>query len=230
MYPAHPVTAMISWKAGRAGAEKFASAASARAKTHVGIPAHGSRVLPGVSDGALEGAASESVCMAPFSAPFSGFCPQLRSLCKGRDGGCRSPVSGMRPLPFCHPQSRAMAMRTEGFAFRTVSSRRTMPTHSPYRPPCVPHRHARRAVRGMKRKARSDARRFPRVAGGRPFSASPVREVLRRSLKPRADPASLQRLAVYPRRDGGIVGMGGEGGEIGGRIFVQRSAQYRRGK
>ena len=28
-------------------------------------------------------------------------------------------------------------------------------------PPCVPHRHARRAVRGMKRKGRSDARSLP---------------------------------------------------------------------
>jgi len=55
--------------------------------------------------------------------------------------------------------------------------------------------------------------RFPRVAGGGPFSAGPVREVLRLPLPPRADPASLQRLAVYPRRDGGIVGTGLEGGE-----------------
>jgi len=41
-------------------------------------------------------------------------------------------------------------------------------------------------------------RRFPRIAGGRPFSADPVREVPRPPLTPRADPASLPRLAVYP--------------------------------
>ena len=204
MYPAHPVTAMISWKAARAGAEKFASAASARAKTHVGIPAHGSRVLPGVSDGALEGAASESSVWrlsAPRSAVFarnSGLSAKAGTM----DGVRRFPEGGRFRFVIRH--RAPWRWRTEGFAFRAVSSRRTMPTHPPDRPPCVPHRHARRAVRGMKRKARSDARRFPRVAGGRPFSAGPLGDGLRPSLAKSADPASPRRLAVYPWRDGGL--------------------------
>jgi len=68
--------------------------------------------------------------------------------------------------------------------------------------------------------------RFPRVAGGRPFSASPVREVPRLPLPPRADPASLQRLAVYPWRDGEIVGTGLEGGE-NGRVFCREVRVFR---
>jgi hypothetical protein len=48
------------------------------------------------------------------------------------------------------------------------------------------------------RGGRSDAVSPAPVAGGRPFSADPGREVLRPSSTPGADPASPQRLAVYP--------------------------------
>ena len=78
-----------------------------------------------------------SLYMAPSGAPFSGLCPRLRSLCKGRKRGCLSPVSGM-----VHPGGRCRRIR------RLL-------------PPCVPHRHARRAVRGVKRKGRSDALSLP---------------------------------------------------------------------
>ena len=57
---------------------------------------------------------------------------------------------------------------------------------------------------GAKRRSGPTPRHFPRFAGGRPFSARPVREVLRGPFTSRADPASPQRLAVYPRRDGGL--------------------------
>nr|CAI0335693.1 hypothetical protein SHINE37_10650 [Rhizobiaceae bacterium] len=57
-------------------------------------------------------------------------------------------------------------------------------------------------VIGAKRRSGPTPRHFPRFAGGRPFSARPVRQGVRRPLTPRADPASPQRLAVYPRRDG----------------------------
>ncbi len=67
-------------------------------------------------------------------------------------------------------------------------------------------------------------RRIPRIAGGRPFSADPVHEVARPFLTPRADPASPSRLTVYPRRDGGIVGMDREGGENRRAIFRQARA------
>jgi hypothetical protein len=158
----------------------------------------------GASDGALEGAASESNVWrlsAPRSAVFarnSGLSAKAGTM----DGVRRFPEGGRFRFVICH--RAPWRWWTEGFAFRTVSSRRTMPTHPPDRPPCVPHRHARRAVRGMKRKARSDARRFPRVAGGRPFSAGPLGDGLRPSLAKSADPASPRRLAVYPWRDGGL--------------------------
>ena len=48
-------------------------------------------------------------------------------------------------------------------------------------------------------------RRFPRIAGGRPFSADPFDEGLRPSRTESADPASLPRLAVYPRPDVEII-------------------------
>jgi hypothetical protein len=59
--------------------------------------------------------------------------------------------------------------------------------------------------------------RFPRVAGGRPLSAGSVHRILRLYPAPCADPASLQRLAVYPRWDGTIVGTGWQGEENAGR-------------
>jgi hypothetical protein len=204
MYPAHPVTAMISWKAARTGAEKFASAASARAKTHVGIPAHGSRVLPGVSDGALEGAASESVCMAPFSAPFSGFCPQLRSLCKGRDGGWCSSVSGRRPFPFCHPPSRTMAMADGRFclpgglipADDADASARPAPLCAAQARPA--RRSGHEAEGSVRRPPLPPCRRRETIF------RRPLGDGLRPSLAKSADPASPRRLAVYPWRDGGL--------------------------
>ncbi|KGD87474.1 hypothetical protein JL39_24810 [Rhizobium sp. YS-1r] len=58
----------------------------------------------------------------------------------------------------------------------------------------------------QKRKAGPQPFRFPRVAGGRPFSADPDDEVLRLTLTARASPASPERLPVYPMRDGEIVG------------------------
>ena len=58
--------------------------------------------------------------------------------------------------------------------------------------------------------------RFSCVAGGKPFSANPEREVLRLPLTPRAGPTSPERLPVYPMWDGEIVGTGLRGGDEGG--------------
>jgi hypothetical protein len=52
--------------------------------------------------------------VAPFSAPFGGLCPRLRSLCKGGTGGCCSPVSG-RAWPFDIRTAR-LGDTTEGVA------------------------------------------------------------------------------------------------------------------
>ncbi len=85
--------------------------------------------------------------------------------------------------------------------------RHTVRRHHPRRPPCVPHRHARRALSGFKRRGSGPKpRASPRVAGGRPFSASPVHEVLRLPLMPRAGPTSPARLPVYPRAERGDYG------------------------
>ena len=77
------------------------------------------------------------VSVTPFSAPFSGFCLRLGSLCKGRDGWMV--IAGFRDGP----------------------SRRTMPTHPPFPAPlCAAQaRPARRSW--LKRKGRSDARSLP---------------------------------------------------------------------
>ncbi len=55
--------------------------------------------------------------------------------------------------------------------------------------------------------------RFPRVVGGRPFSEDPGDEDLRPPSTTGTDSASPARLPVYPWRNGGIVGMGREGGD-----------------
>ncbi|CDZ55923.1 Hypothetical protein NGAL_HAMBI2566_04690 [Neorhizobium galegae bv. orientalis] len=81
-------------------------------------------------------------------------------------------------------------------------------------PPCVPHRHVRRALSGFKRRRLGPLpSSLPVVAGGRPFSANPNAKVLRLALDVRAGPASPARLPVYPRRNEGIVGTGWEGGD-----------------
>ncbi len=62
---------------------------------------------------------------------------------------------------------------------------------------------------------------FPRFAGGRPFSADPDDEDLRRFLTTSAGPASPGRLLVYPRRDGRSVGTGlGEGDAEGVKWLI----------
>ena len=65
--------------------EGGASRRPRRRRTCAIVPAR--KTSPGfaheTSDGALKAAGSE-VEMAPFSAPFGGFCPRLGSLCKGR--------------------------------------------------------------------------------------------------------------------------------------------------
>jgi len=81
------------------------------------------------------------------------------------------------------------------------------------RHPPMPHRHARRLMMGYEGQVGPTASRSPHIAGGEPFSADPDDEVLRLTVNARAGPASPQRHAVYPRRNGAIVGTGREGGD-----------------
>ena len=78
-----------------------------------------------------------SVYMTPFSAPFSGFCPRLRSLCKGWAQDCSPPVSGAGSLRFCAPGRLTLEPGPDGKGFDAFPGktplRRTMPTH-PSRP------------------------------------------------------------------------------------------------
>ena len=168
-------------------------------------------------DGAPECRICNVYILAPAGAPFGGFCPRLQSLCGDRSMGTVARLSGERtmhalrltmPQPWL-PVGTVFHRAGRTGAFPAGAARRQT------RPPCVPHRHARRLYQ-EKRRAGPPPRRFPRIARGRPFSADPVREVSRPPLTPRADPASPQRLAVYPRRDGGIVGTGLGGGDGGG--------------
>ena len=60
------------------------------------------------------------------------------------------------------------------------------------------------------------------VAGGRPFSADPDDEGSRRPSTTSAGPSfgPPGRLLVYPRRDGGSVGMGLGEGDVEGEKFL----------
>jgi hypothetical protein len=82
------------------------------------------------SDWALEAASYEVFGVAPFSTPFSGLCPRLRSLCKGRpdDGTRRFPEWSP---PFDIPPHSLATVRKSMRLSRSVPSRRTMPTHPP---------------------------------------------------------------------------------------------------
>ncbi len=53
------------------------------------------------------------------------------------------------------------------------------------------------------RPERNPDNRLSAVPGGKPFSADPEHEALRLPLATRADPASLPRLAAYPRTEPG---------------------------
>lgn len=157
--------------------------------------------------------------MAPFSAPFSGFCPQLRSLCKGRDDGWCSPVSGRRPFPFCHPPSRAMAMVDGRFclpdglipADDADASARPAPLCAAQARPA--RRSGHEAEGSVRRPPLPPCRRretiFRRPLGRRPTS------VPRQKRRP--------RLATTPRgvsvAGWGIVGMSEGGGENAGAGF-----------
>ena len=109
------------------------------------------------SDGALEAASYEVFGVAPFSTPFSGFCPRLRSLCKGR------PDDGTRRFPEWSPP---FDIPPHSLATGRKSMRLSRAFHPGGRcrrirqsqPPCMPHRHIRRAA---KRQDRSDIFSLP---------------------------------------------------------------------
>lgn len=107
-------------------------------------PGKPSRFTPAVSDGALEAASSECVCVAPFSAPFGGFCLQTRSSASpagegGRSVCRRSGTSGAQLGPKARRHRRGPVSQA-----RTVRSR--VPPSRPA--PSPPRRNALRCIRG----------------------------------------------------------------------------------
>ena len=142
------------------------------------------------------------VYVAPLSAPFGGCCPRLRPLCKGRIGRCYPPVSR---VPGLSPRASR----------RTRRSGDTIPST----PLCAAQARPARSFGHQKQVAGPKPSRFPRLAGGRPFSADPDDEGSRRPSTTGAGPASPGRLPVYPRRDGGSMGTGSGEGDGRGRDF-----------
>ena len=147
--------APLEWEAGRrrgrdrpvaarSGNVGTSARSAAREKHHAGVCASGFG----------RGAGSRrvrNVYMTPFSAPFGGFCPRPGSLCKGRAHECWPPVSGAGSFRFCAPGRPALGpARTERsfgpFPGKHRSGGRCRRIRHAL-PPCVPHRHARRAVR-----------------------------------------------------------------------------------
>ena len=99
-----------------------------------------------------------------LSAPRSAvFARDSSPSAKAGSGGCWPPVSGMGISVFASAShSTAMTDGKAGFAFPDCfhpggRCRRIRQTQ----PPCVPHRHARRAVRGVKRQGWSDTPPLP---------------------------------------------------------------------
>jgi len=71
--------------------------------------------------------------------------------------------------------------------------------------------------RASEAERRSRLLRFPRVAGGEPFSANPDDEVLRLTLTTRAGSASPGRLPVYPMRNAASMAATAKAWKIGHR-------------
>ena len=113
------------------------------------------------SDGVLEAASLKGMYVAPFSTPFSGFCLRLGSLCKGRDCRCRSPVSGWSHRRFDIATARSGDPDGRFWPSRVFPPGGRCRRIRQSQPPCVPHRHIRRAVWGMKQQDRSDTPSLP---------------------------------------------------------------------
>ena len=150
------------------------------------------------SDGALKAACHYCFVSGTFRRPVRRFMPATPvSLPWPCGDGVRltRKCAGRNDLP---PSIRSGRRRTDRHEVgRTGAVRRNHPS----RPPCVPHRHARRAWSGIGG-FKGDVHRAPnlsRVAGGKPLSADPGDEVLRLALTASAGPASPGRLLVYPK-------------------------------
>src|SRR5690606_20297865 len=94
-------------------------------------------------------------------------------------------------------------------------------TPFPSTPMCAAQARPARSFGLQKQVAGPKPSRFPRVAGGRPFSANPDDGDLRRFSITSAGPASPARLPVYPWRNGEIIGTGfGVGDEGGVKLLI----------
>ena len=117
--------------------------------------------------------------MTPGGAPFGSFCPAT-SISLRR-----------RPLPGIFQAGPGSSEPADAGTPSTTRSYH----HA------TPHRRTRRAVRAGKVLGCPKPAALPPRRQGRPFSADPECGILRLSPKPRAGPASPQRLVVYPRRN-----------------------------
>ncbi|CCF21658.1 protein of unknown function [Pseudorhizobium banfieldiae] len=123
--------------------------------------------------------------MAPLSAPVRRFVPATPVSLPRSDGEV---VSAGFPGPGV---SSGLRVGPEDPA-----------TPSPSTPLCAAQARPARTFGHQKQVAGPKPSRFPRVAGGRPFSADPDGEGARRPSTTSAGPTSPGRLLVYPRRDG----------------------------
>ncbi len=102
------------------------------------------------------------VCMWHLSAPRSAvFACDSGPSAKAWDGGCRSPVSGWEQRRFDIETARSGDSDGRFWPSRVFSSGGRCRRIRYSRPPCVPHRHIRRAVWGVKRRDRSDTPSLP---------------------------------------------------------------------
>ncbi len=163
-----------------------------------------------LSAGALKAASQGSLRIAPLSAPFGRFCPQV-----GPSGGKTTAVRLSSPAPHPGPETRPPA---DGQRAMRPGSRRPR-IHAEVNPALEWDGPA-----GGRPSARPDP---PPSPEGDPLT-DPEPGALRPSPKPRTGPASPARLPVYPLRDEGSVGrdsgegemgdfLGGGGAEINGR-------------
>ena len=132
-----------------------------------------------------------------FGFPASGPCHPQTGISTG----------DRRPIWIATARRTVFHLRRAARVFKNPGRRMALSRHPP-----MPHRRARRLMMGYEREVGPTAPRSPHIAGGEPFSADPGDEVLRLTPNARAGPASPERLAVYPQRNGAIVGPGREGG------------------
>ena len=153
--------------------------------------------------------------MTPSGAPFGGFCPRLRSLCKDRKGGVLRRFPEW-PVPFDNRRARLGAPWKVSPPPGLSPCRRTMPTHPPMPIPlCAAQaRPARRSGHETTGSVRHPAI-SPVSPEGDHFPQARCMRLRVIPSRPAPTPPRRNALRCIRGRDGRIVGMAGDGGEIG---------------